>query len=50
MSSKRQQLPLAKVNEQQRRLTEMAARKHQHNAMRDSRRMPGHGPRGQKGR
>jgi hypothetical protein len=50
MSSKRQQLPLAKLNDQQRRFFEATARKHQHTAARDSRRMPGHGPRGQKGR
>ena len=50
MSSKRAELPLARVTEQQRRLSEMAARKHQFNAVRDSRRLPGHGARSQKGR
>ena len=50
MSSKRKQLPLARVTEQQRRLSEMTARKHQFNAAQNMRRLPGHGARSQSGR
>ena len=49
MSSKRSQLPLARVTEQQRRLAELRAAKHPYAAARDQRRLPGHGARSQRG-
>lgn len=49
MSSKRSQLPLSRVTEQQRRLAEMRAAKHQHAGAGNARRLPGHGARSQRG-
>ena len=50
MSSKRPQLPLSRVTEQQRRLAEMRAGKHAHSGGSTAKRLPGHGARSQKGR
>ena len=50
MPSKRSQLPLTRVTEQQRRLAEMRAGRNHHVAPGNVKRLPGHGARSQKGR
>ena len=50
MPSKRSQLPLTRVTEQQRRLAELRASRTAHAAPGNAKRLPGHGARSQKGR
>ena len=50
MTPKRPQVPLSRVTEQQRRLSEMRAGKHSHLGAGTAKRLPGHGARSQKGR
>ena len=49
MQSKRSQLPLSRVTEQQRRLAEMRAAKNRHAAAGNAKRLPGHGARSHRG-